>query len=180
MFHMPFRPVIAIILLCFGAITIACNGSGGSDAPLTLAGYFQRLQRLDHQAQERNDALAEELDAALERAESEEEQFQAARAGFLQGALSIDEFITDLEDLAMPEEVRDAHDRVIAAGEALLASFQGLAQELDRTDTADVLERLLGDRDLNEIAERYEEACEALEDAADENGIDIDLNCAED
>jgi hypothetical protein len=160
--------VAAGALVAFGAVAGACTSSGGA---LTLEEYFQELDDLDNQTTENFDAIDTELgdDPSLE-------QVQDAFPRYLD---IFNDFIGDLEDLNPPDEVQDAHDEAVEAGQAFR---EELSTFVDQAADAETLEELFASAEneaFDTADQRFTDACLALEGIAGDNSITVDLDCEE-
>ena len=97
------------------------------------------------------------------------------------GALAED-FIADLESIDPPSEVEDAHNEIVAAqaeGLELLEDLNERAQLVESISDMEELSAEFAGPVFTDVSDRSEEACFALEAVADDNGIDVDLECEE-
>ena len=76
----------------------------------------------------------------------------------------------DADGLSPPEEVADLHDDFIETLRIVLDSLKEFADELDDVDSFEELESLFEDFEFEGV-EAAEDACLALEQAAEDNGI---------
>lgn len=173
--------LLGVVLLAFGAVMGACDGDG--DAELTLEEYFQRIEELNDDYDARAEAAGDFWED-LTGAESEEERIEVIRywldvqvdliEGFFDGMVA-------LTALNPPDEVEDEHAEKVDATRAAFDLFRDRIDELEELEGAEFLagvSELFEGEDLAEAEERGDEACFALQAIADENEIDIDLDCA--
>ena len=166
--------LIIALLLAFGVIAVACDGSsGGGGEPLTLDEYFQRLEALSVEAVERSEALGEDIAEETSSTLSEEERLEVIRK-FLDATLPITEdFVDRIRDLNPPTEIEDEHNRALEAHADVLSVLTEYLNEHPEVESESELQALF----TNPAFERFVAACLALQEIADENSIDVDLDC---
>ncbi len=128
---------------------------------------------------EDSNSQMEELDGPEERdLASEEEQLEAIRDFYFDANLAIMEGSFDeIEGLDPPAEVADAHDALLTAGGDMVAAFEDLASQLAKAESLDDLFELFDGGGSEASGERFEQTCSDLQGIADENEIDVDLDC---
>ena len=162
----------AILLAAMAALAAACGGSGET---LTLEEYFQRLDELDNQADERGQAIEDEFPQAFEEPKPTQEFINSLAA-------LVGDFVDSLEQIDPPAQVEDAHNEAAAAGTEFAQILEEAAPQLEGVESASELEETLGDlfAEDSEFAaadERFTNSCVALQQIADDNDIDADLEC---
>ncbi len=163
---------IGVSLLVLGINAAGCDG----DDELTLEEYFGQVEALDEEATAQTEALGfpEEQEFA-----SEEEQIEAFRE-FFEGSVRIFTDLVDaLDDIDPPAEVEGPHEEAVAAGTELVDTFQDLTDRMADVESTSELEALFeeDDPEVEAASDRFDNACFALEDIADANGIAFDLEC---
>ena len=161
---------IAVLLLALGTIAAAC----GDDDELTLEEYFQRVEGLSDEADERFEPLVEALDQEFE---SEADQVEATRAFFNADIPILRDFVDALDDLDPPTEVEDPHDEAVAGGAEMVEFLADFTDRFADVESTSELEELLDAPELEAASDRFDKACFALQDIADANGIVVDLEC---
>ena len=161
-----------VLLLVFGAIAAACGPDGEQ---LTLEEYFRRSQTLVDDQGKRSSPVETKLVENLESATSLEEQVEASRAFFSFALSEIEEFIQNLRDLDPPAEVEDAHNQMADGFQEVAVFTENLIDQLNGVDSEAALTALF--TDYVSVFEPLEAPCRALEEIADDNGIEIDLDC---
>lgn len=164
--------LIATLLLAFGAFAAGC---GGEDS-LTLEQYFQQLEALNDTVEEQGAEFADAANAELDAATSEED-ILAVSEDFLTNVQPIfTTFADDLNDLNPPAAVEELHNEFVDVyNEVVVYLEEALNRFGDLDSTAD-LEGFFEEIGSN-VGERLDETCAALQTIADENEIDIDLDC---
>ncbi len=186
--------ILAALLLAFGIIAIACgggsngvgdtngtptstgNGNSGGDA-LTLEQYFLRIEESSDAENARGDALDARLDEELVNVVSEQQAFDLIAEILAEQIASFETFVNELDDLSPPDELASTHDEAIAALRVFLAAFDDVQSGLDDLDSLVNYESLFATEAFIAAASDADQSCFALQDAADENGIDVDLDC---
>ncbi len=167
--------LITTLLLALGVAAAACGGGGGG--ALTIEEYFQQLQALNDATDEHSEELEEAFDADFLAAGSEEGVLQAFE-NFFTGSLPIfEDFIEGMEDLNPPAAVEDAHNQSVEGSVELLAVVQNVLAGLDDVDSTTDLEALFEEEGFFTAGERLDAVCFDLQEIADENEIDVDLDC---
>ncbi|MCH8855023.1 MAG: hypothetical protein IIA03_01975 [Proteobacteria bacterium] len=159
-----------ILLVTFGAIASAC---GDSNSELSLDEYFTQLDvAISDLAERTSDNASEEPDPSVPLAEQGE-----ILISFLQD-FSEDVggvFVDDLEALAPPSEAQVAHSELLQAARTFVTNAADAVVGFENaTSQAEFQEAF----DLMERGGSPEQACEKLQDIADENEIPVTLNCA--
>ncbi len=168
---------IAAMLLTFGTIAAACGDDG-----LTLEEYFQRIDVLGNDLEDESDRLGEEFEEAIEGAETEDDVIEPFRDFFNRLAALFGDFVSELESIDPPSEVEDAHNEIVTAQAEGLELLEDLDERAQRAESVSDFEELSAELEgpvFTDVSDRSEQACFALEAIADDNGIDVDLECEE-
>jgi len=170
--------VIVALLLALGSIVAACGGNGG----LTLEEYFQRIDALDEGIEDEATRLGEEFEEAIEGAETEEEVMEPFR-DFFDRLLAISEdFVADFERIDPPSEVEDEHNEFLAIEGEFLDFLEDLNERAQRAESVSAAEDVTAELEgpvFTDALDREEQACLVLQAIADDNDIDVDLECEE-
>ena len=171
--------LIATLLLTVGALAAAaCDDD--SEA-LALEEYFQQLETLIDETNERSDELEEafaQVDAA---SLSETQQLQALADFLAEGVLLIEDFLAEIGKLRLPEAVVAEHNENVEATTLFIAAMNSVLEGTGTREIADELGQLFeGEGLLSQAAVRVVDACIQLQAVADRNDIDVDLNCERD
>ncbi|MEX2246898.1 MAG: hypothetical protein WEC75_09430 [Dehalococcoidia bacterium] len=153
------------MLLAVGAGASACS-SGGDQ--LTLEEYFQKLEEADNRAQAGFDDAGQEL--------GEDADVEDFRAGFSALLEVVDGLLSDLGKLEPPDEVQEAHDEALDAGETVRDELARLLEEGEDATTIDEF-FAAGGESFEAADARFTEACVGLEEIATSNDITVDLDC---
>ena len=173
-----FAPLALIItlLVTLGAVGLVVVQLTG-DSTLTIEEYFQRLQALNDVADERSEELENAFNADFLAAGSEEGVLQAFENFFTDSLPIFEDFVEGMEDLNPPAAVEDAHNESVEGGAELLAVVRSVLDGLDDLESTASLEDLFEEEGFFAAGDRLDTACFALQDIADENEIDGDLDC---
>ena len=169
---------VGALLLVLSTVAGACGGDG----ELTLEEYFQRMDVLGNDLEDESNRLGEEFEEAIEGAETEEEVIEPFRDFFDRLAALFGDFVSEVESIDPPSEVEDAHNEIVAVQAEGLELLEDLDERAQRAESASDFEELSAELEgpvFTDVSDRSEQACFALEAIADDNGIDVDLECEE-
>ena len=172
---------VGALLLALSAVAGACGGSGGG-GELTLEEYFQRIDVLGNDFEDDINRLTDEFEEAAQEVRTEEQLIEPFRDFFDRLGALTEDFIADLESIDPPSEVEDAHNEIVAAQAEGLELLEELNERAQRVVSISDMEELSAEFEgpvFTDISDRSEQACFALEAIADDNGIDVDLECEE-
>ena len=167
--------IIALLLLAFGSSAVACGDD--REESLALEEYFRQLEALTATADEGYGEFEDAFDAELDAAVSEEDMLVAFEDFFKEVRPIFTTFVDGLNDLTPPAAVEELHKEYVDASAEFLASIEEVFSGLSDLGPAAGLESLFEDTDLDQAGVRLVETCAALQDFADENEIDVDLDC---
>jgi hypothetical protein len=166
-----------ILLFAAGATAAACGGND-SETP-TLEEYFQRLVAVYESFEEQGEALSDAFDERLEFAESEEAELEAYGSFLHDGVEFFRDFLDEIGRLSPAAVAESAHEQFLEAGELMLDAFEESVDQATDAESVDDIATQLREETYVAAAERFSEACLALEALAEENRIDADLGCEE-
>jgi Mn-containing catalase len=124
--------LIVVLLLAFSAVAAACGGGGGE--ALTLEEYFQEMEAIMSEAEERFYEVIEEFGQQLnppdveQRIDAYQDITNEVLSHFEQVAESIDA-------LNPPELVRGAHNAAVEASDDIPAGFQDFLDQLQDVES---------------------------------------------
>jgi len=109
------------------------------------------------------------------------EDIEATRDYFDSFDAIVRQAVNDLKGLNPPAEARAAHDEFVAGGAEMLASLEDFSDRLAEVESPSGLAALFAEPmpALDAAQQRATDACLQLQEIADENGIEVDLECAE-
>lgn len=169
--------IVAGLLLALGTMAAACGG----DDELTLEEFFQQVEVIDDDFQQRFDRLSDE-DFPSEFGPGGDERAQRYKAYAGAFAVLFAEFIDELETVNPPFEAEDAFDELITAGRELGEGHQEFGDRIEGVESLAELYAVLNESFAEAPAEaqadfRYLDACESLQGLADTNGIVVSFDC---
>lgn len=185
-----------LALALAGAILLAAC-SGGE---LTPQAYFDTLnaqtevyqESLDTLRDEYGDELSSELDtlhdgtdfsdtSAVDGYFSQSKEVAIVKTAdlFSDSAAALRILLDEIEALDPPADLAREHGDAVAAGEALLAAMPLTIEAIRSLDAIDDLTETIEATPYFVANQRFGVACESLETAAVDEGIEIDLSCPE-
>jgi hypothetical protein len=172
------RILIVAGIAALAIVGVACNEDGGrSSGSLSLQEYFSELDRIGDDADAASDAI--EL-PNLDPDASFEESSAAFLDYFEQVTNIIEDGVQDISALDAPDEVSDEHDRYVDGLNEIMDASNDYLDRRGDADEDEFDEILSGDDPFEAIDAEITDACADLQAIADDNGIEIDLECDED
>ncbi len=168
--------LVVVALMAGSALLAACgggDGGGGDGDELSLDEYFQQLEDVKETYDARGEAIDQEAETLGDDVGAFKDYF-----GDLQDVFG--DALNDVRDLDPPGEVQDAHDDFVAALTAAQAEMDDIGDQIADVESLSELMATFAEMDTPESeasGENIEEACRDLQEIADENDIDIDLDC---
>ncbi len=166
------------------------NGNGGGET-LTLDAYFERVQGIMDGMEEGGDAIEIQLNEEIEAA-TEANDIEGIVNAFADGMGEFQNLAAttagDLGDIDPPSEVEDEHRRLTAMFNVVTSALDDLkndAEEIDPDADPDVIIEDITDlgtdiqTELGSLGTQGDVLCFEMQDIADENDIDIDLECGD-
>jgi hypothetical protein len=143
------------------ALVVALASCGGDDA-LSDEEYFQKMDEID-----------KELDAQFDEVFAAED----ATAGDLKDgfAVAVDSAGEQYGDVKPPKDLEDEHEELLAAIDDFGAALG--AVEIAADAAAEEFEAVFGEDAVSEANQRVTDAFCAIQDVADEKGIEADVGC---
>jgi|CXWL01.1.fsa_nt_gi hypothetical protein len=162
--HAIFRITAAFGLLLGASLVVSACGGGG----LTLEEYFDKLEEIDADAGERLDEIGNDISDAedLDEVKDLVDDFSEA----------LEDYVGGLEDLKPPGDAEDAHEDYVAAANEALDEWDKFRDDVQDADTIDELS-LLDTAGVDDAADRVTAVCLDLQEIADDNDIDVSLDC---
>ncbi len=151
-------------------VGLACGGGGES----TLAEYFTQL-----------DAVTKDVDkqiADLQSKYANAFQQTADTQSYLNEYVpTVKDGIDRLAKIDPAQQTAEPHKEFVAAGRDFLTRIEAAAARVSQVqndaDLQPALKQLNDDQDLTSASDRFDKACRALQKIADDNKIQIDLQC---
>ena len=189
----------SVVLLGTAVAVAACNGddgAGGGETPAadetpagmetpapggetapSLEEYFSEIQAISDDANAGRAALSSEFQTARDPGASEEQSAAAAQRLFEGLAMVASEARDRLRGIDPPAAAKDAHDELALATAAIEEECQDTADRAAEVESrSDILE-LAVECESVEAFSQYRVPCRALEEIADDNGIQVNLTC---
>ena len=158
------------------ALLIAAAAGCDGDGELTLEAYFQDVDSIFKQGDER---LEPQVEALNQEFSSEDEQVRAIQDFWNAVVPNFRDAVDALEVINAPPEVAEEHDKFTEVAMELGEHFSDISDGLEDVETISEVNELLDDPGLNEASDRLDEACLTLQDIADSNNIEVNLECVE-
>jgi len=166
---------IGAAVLGASAIGAGCGDAG--DGSLSPEQYFQQVQAIWDDYDQQEAAMSRQFPAGFGEPEATQKGFSAVTAIFR-------EALGKQGDLDAPAGAQEAHQEFLAAGRVVLEASEDTADRLAEAESWSEVEELMSDlqqdSEIVAAADRFTDACFALEAIAHNNDIDVDLNCEED
>lgn len=164
------RLVLAVCGCCLALVLAAC----GDDDAMSAEEYFSEVEAIGIEFDIARDAF-------LARADAMEDPIASARVYFADGKTAFATLMSKVDALNPPEDIKEAHDRFVDRGRALLSATEGALEELASVNT---VSGLLTDFDSSAAVATFESAnnasiqsCVEMEQVAADYGITVDLRC---
>lgn len=166
------RSFVLTISLILAMLAAACGGGGGA---LSLEEYFQELDEGQNDVDQRfEDAFQQEEPGP----DTSEEEVAAFAHEVVETFATI---LGDAEgtfgDLEPPTEAEDAHDALVQAIGDTRTAIAAAADDLPDALSLEELETFFETSEVEAATAAIDEACSELQAIADDNGIDVDLEC---
>ena len=123
-----------------------------------------------------SDELGDRTRGALENVTSAEEASEVFRPLLEDLRELLQTALDELEDLSPPEEVADEHTAFTDSIRDTLLLLQRLLDDYDTLGFDGVRAAIQG-QDFQDLSRASDEACAGLQNAAEDSGVDVDLNC---
>ena len=155
--------LIAVLLLAVGSFAAAC---GGDDKALSIEEYFERFE-----------ALVAQFEEDLGAANAEEEDLNVIQADLANTVALLATFAGGVSDLEPPDEIKSQHEEVAEAQHAYADALGDYSDQVSNLGSFEEFGTLVVAEELVAAVARSGEACLVLEQLADDNDIEVDLNC---
>lgn len=174
--------VIGSVITALMWIRVSESDEHANGGALTLEEYFNEIADLKAENDKQADEVQARVEEDLASVESPEEAIEVF--GDLIGGFSdvVSGSRDSLDALQPPSEVEDLHDELVAVYRVAADTLEDLAAELDEgielADFEDFGGRV--EAEFSSLGTQSEVVCLQLQDIADENSIDVDLECGGD
>lgn len=148
----------------------ACNDDGDD---LTLEEYFQRVDEIDNDSNQRIDAVFNGITD-----ENDVEQFRAA---FKEFAPLLQDAADDFDGIDPPGDAEAEHNTMADALNDFAAKANDIADDADdiEASTPDEFFAAVDEQGFTEAEEKFDTACQDLLQVAADNSIQVEIDCGE-
>jgi hypothetical protein len=150
--------------------------TGCSDGAMSTEAYFSDLETIGQRYDDEFAAWEDRTRDALAGVTSAQEASNVFRPLLEDAGEILQTAFDELEDLSPPDEVADEHTAFTDSIRAQLREFQKLLDDYDTLGFEGVVAAIQG-QDLQSLDRAQNEACADLQNAAEDSGVDVDLNC---
>lgn len=147
------------------------GGGGGGGKQLTLEAYFEKVDAADNKTEEKTSAISDSL--------ADTEDVKTIQDAFAQFPDIIRDFLKEMERLNPPDEAKDAHEAAIEAGRNTIDEFDSVLDDVNAADTLEDVIAALDNEAFTAADEAFTETCVELQTIADDNEIDVQLDCGD-
>jgi hypothetical protein len=173
---LPWCFLTLVLAVVAGSLLLAaCGGDGGEGEELSLEEYFQQFDAIEEAMYTSIGALEEEAEGVIG---EDIETTQDYIAGYHD---IVEQGLNDVRALQGPSEVGDAQDEFTAALSNMISLWDDLSDQLADVETTSELQDLLleiqNDTEWLDTSQQFTDACLELQGIADDNGIQVVLDC---
>jgi len=151
----------------------ACNGGGAS----SLEDYFEEYEKLDNKAEDATADLQREFDASLTATSLNDEVRKDLRDYYTRQIEVRQDYADSVAKLDPPEAARAAHDASVTSYQAVLDAFSGIVDDIGQAQTIDDLDNIFTGAELTAAIDAANKACADLQKVADDNNVNVNLEC---
>jgi hypothetical protein len=146
-----------------------------------LTGYFTALEAIFQEADARTNELDSQFDAAIEGAETTEEQVAIFREFLIQLIDLIRDASERMDELDPPAPLLDDHEAFLEATRDAIDVTQQLLEDLETLKSEEDADQLFRrfQTESEQITQAADDACMNLQTIADGNNIRVDLGCGQ-
>ena len=180
--------LIAVSLLAIGSLAAACgggddddgDGNGGGGTP--LESYFAELISLRQTFEAQGDAMKADLEGGLADTESAEDTIDVFDDFIEDATEAAEDFRDNLDELEAPSEVGSLHNELVALLDDAISSLDGKASDIGDVEDLEGIVSLGTDveAEVTELRTQTEAVCSRFQGVADDNAVEVDLDCASD
>jgi len=171
---LPWRFLIVILAIVAGSLLLAV-ACGDGEEEISLDEYFQQFDAIEEGMKTDTAALDEQSVGIIG------EDVQATQDYVVGYHDIVEQGLNDVKALQAPSEVGDAQDEFAAALSNMISLWDDLSDRLADVETTSELQELLvalqSETEWLEASQQFTDACRELQGIADENGIDVTLDC---
>ena len=167
------------------SVALAAFACGGDDddrvQALPAAQYFSRVDSIFQDADTRSNEIESQFDDARQKATTLDEELRAIDEFLTASIANFQQAIVKLEALAPPAALQESHERFLNAARDTVRVSQDFLEKLGGVETRREADDLINtfDTDASPIIDRADQACSELQNAAEAQNIDVDLDCSD-
>ncbi len=167
----------ALMAAAAGILAALIASCGGGDS-LSLPEYFDEIDRIRVEAEARA-AAADSIDlSAIEPGTPPDALRETVRKGLGEARDANDAVLDELKAIDPPPETKDVHRELMDVYAEITRQIDDAIAGVDTIDSVDEIGQLYDPEAFAEAERRADAACDALQQIADDNGIDTNLKCA--
>lgn len=169
----------AVHVAAVSGLLAGMSACGGSDKP-SLEQYFRQLQAAGEGGGQRAAALQDEYEVRIASEQTAEGILEATRQLYSGKASVFAERMDKLKDVEPPAEAEKEHEEFVEATRVSAAVYENLSERAARAQSMPELQQLVAELDrrtVEAVFEHFEDTCRVLQGIADENSIDVALDC---
>jgi hypothetical protein len=151
------------------ALTLLLAACGGS--ALSLEEYVERMQTTTDELEAMGEQFAAVVEAAVDLETGAVVDVDALQGLLDDTAAALEGYFEELESLEAPSEVADAHDAFVTVAKQRVEQWVSAA---DRASEIESLDELVA---ATLKTPDFTGTCMALEQAVDDNGLRLDMDC---
>jgi hypothetical protein len=171
------RFLTVVVAIVAGSLLLAAcgGGDGGDGEEVSLDEYFQQFDAIE-------EGMAVSVSGLDDASEGIIGEDLAATQDYVDGYQAIvEQGLNDVRALNPPSEAKDAQDEFVTALSNMVSVWGDLSDRLADVGTTSEMQTLLtemvNETSWLEATDRFTEACRGLQGIADENGIEVTLDC---
>jgi hypothetical protein len=173
---LPWHFLTLVLAVVAGSLLLAaCGGGGGEGEELSLDEYFQQFDAIEEVMYTSISALEGGSEGVIG------EDIEATHDYVVGYHDIVEQGLNDVKALQGPSEVGDAQDEFVTALSNMISLWDDLSDRLADVETTSELQDLLvglqSETQWLEASQHLTDACRELQGIADENGIQVILDC---
>jgi hypothetical protein len=177
-----------VVTFCAIAVAVAVVFAGGDDdddsssesdtIPIPTAdAYSDQLGPPGTELARRLSELQTELQVELAAEDDEAARLVIVKENFAGNAAAYDEFVQALAAVSPPDDLGDAHEDMVAAGEAYVAALNDAISSLEDAATFDEAQAIILGETLEEARSAFVDTCGVLVQRSQEHGATVEVFC---
>jgi len=171
---LPWRFLTLVLAVVAGSLLLAACGDGQGEE-LSLDEYFQQFDAIEEVMYTSIGALEGGSEGVIG------EDIEATRDYVVDYHDIVEQGLNDVKALQGPSEVGDVQDEFVGALSNMISLWDDLSDRLADVETTSELQTLLteavNEAPWLEASQQLTDACRELQGIADENGIEVILDC---